>query len=231
MAPQTAYTFTPDVALDAQGNEHFTGEGQLNAQRSGGSYETPYEVDNQTGERNYLINEQDLSQDGDYASDDNEEMYVNAVFDLYPDYEQATEWATRNWSPQRLERFNASVENFEPADFMSQIESMMSEYHEAVADGMPEQVAPEEAEPLPSDEEIYSAYDEGLQTEAGGAEVAMEWLEQAVETQSSDPVYSDIARLTSEFHKGTMTAEDCWVEAINKHSMADLKRIYNHLTN
>lgn len=229
--PQQAFTFVPDVSINEAGQETFTGEGTLQPQRSGGTYETPYEINDQTGQREYNITEQDYQQDGDHIPLDVEAEYVETILQLYPDYSNATQYAIDNWSPQRLERFNKAIDVFDMSDAMPLIEEMMSEYRSAVEDGLPE-VAPEEEEvELPSDEEIYSAYDEGLTTEAGGTEVAMDWLNLAVETEGNDPVMSDIARLSADFHKGQITAEDAWVSAINNHSMAELQRVFKYLTN
>ena len=224
---QHAYTFVPEVALDEHGQEHFTGEGQLNPQRSGGSYETPYQLDDQTGERIYNLTNNDFAQDGDFIPTDLEESYVEAILQTYPDLHLAQEWALRNYPPEKLEDFNNAMESFNPDEMMPRIEELMENYENS----LPDEPHPNDVEELdiPSEEEIYSAFDEGQMSEPEGLETAYEWMDLAEQTQTSNPVFSDVARLTAMFHNGEISSEDAWATALEKHPLHELKKVYNHL--
>lgn len=226
--PDRAYIYTPNVALNESGIQEYTGDGTIESQGGGGTYETNYVIDDETGDRVYDFDETDYSMDGDAVPDIDDE-YIQNIHDAYPDLGNAQMYASRNWSADQLESFNEVMENGELDQVMPRLEDLVNEYRNSGEEHEPQTFDDDEEIELPDEEQIFEAFDEGKESEPAGLEHAMEWLQMAEQTSESDPVYSSVCQLSAAFHNGELSAEDCWSQALETHNLADLVRVYRHL--
>ena len=156
-------TYTPDVEVGDDGVEFYDFNGGELINRSGGqSYEHPYVIDQETGERQYLIEETDLQQDEDYEPIARDE-YLTAIAELYPDLEEAKQYALENWHPDLIAEFDAAVESDNLDYFVPMLEELMEEYRAQYGE-------PEQALEV-SQQEFDEAIAPLLEQEPGGIEM------------------------------------------------------------
>lgn len=231
--PQQAYTFTPEYSEDSTGQQVFTGEGQISSGHRGGViYEQIITEDELTGERQFLLDEEDYQQDEDYQETDSyEELLVEAM----PDLPDALAWAGQVLSPEQIQDFNARMDSGDPDAYMDELEALYEMYLEAEGDDEEDDSDAyedeEEDEDEPSQEEINEALSELADTPAMGRAYAMPFLEQAVQYQTSHPCLSEICALTAEFHNGNIEYGDAIDQLTSKYSLSELKKYYNYLNN
>ncbi|WP_156957137.1 hypothetical protein [Synechococcus sp. KORDI-49] len=221
--PNRPMTFSPSINDDGT---YDVNNGSVSVGRSGGSYESPYQEDEATGQRQYLIEERDLQQDEDYQPD-NDAEYVIALTQAYPDLMDALAYARDNKSPEYILDFNNKIDSGDYGNYVPLIEELVEEYRSQSS------VAPVEEELTDaenvSQDEIDSAVDYLNSQESGGDEVALSWMEQAVEYKESNPIFSAIAHQTARFHRGEIDQSQAIGELLERYSPAQLKPYYEQL--
>ena len=217
-------TFSPSINDDGTYN---VDAGSVSVGRAGGSYDTPYLEDETTGQRQYLIEQQDLQQDGDYEPD-NDAEYVIAITQAYPDLMDALAYARDTKSPEYITDFNNKIDSGDYGAYVPLIEELVEEFR-SVTGGAFVEDEPTDAEDV-SQDEIDTAIDYLNSQEIGGDEVAYGWMEQAVEYQQSHPIYSAIAEQTARFHRGEINQSEAIQELLERYSPAQLKPYYEQLT-
>ena len=65
-------------------------------------------------------------------------------------------------------------------------------------------------------------------SEPQGQQVAVPYLQAAIESQGSNPLYSDWCRLTAQFHNGEIEYTDAWGAMTDKYDLKDLRKMYKH---
>ena len=221
-----AMTFTPGISIGADGQEHYDVENGTLTSRSGFQSEDVVSYNEATGETNILITEEDLQQDADYTPDITEE-YLSSVLEAYPNLEEAQNWAFNNWTDQQVEDFNKAVNTGEPSEMMPKIEQLMEEFYNAEPE-----VASVEEEPTNeiTAEAIVEAYDTLNQQEPEGLESAYEWMNAASQAKDAgDEVMADVLSLTAEFHRGNITAEEAFQQALERHPTDKLAAVYQQM--
>ena len=149
------------------------------------------------------------------------EEYAGNILELYPHYEQVMEWAANTFSNDEIEAYDAIMASSDPSKIMPAIEEMMALYEQR-----------EDREVAFTEQQIDEYYSENLESaEPMGTEYAMEWLQLAVDSQNTDPVLSDIALATAQFHRGEADAEDLVSSILNKHSHSEILNVINSLNN
>ncbi len=218
-------TYSPGVNDDGTCN---TDAGFVSYGRPGGQYETPYQENEETGEREYLIEEQDFQSDLDYQPSVDEE-YQQAIRELYPDIQDALEYALHNKTQEWIISFNKKIDGGNFDEYVPLIEELMEEYRLTV----PAPVSEEELTDAPevTEEEIDAVIEPMLEAEPDGMETAYGWLQAAEEHQSSNPVYSAICSATASFHDGSMTAEEAIAYVLENHPIDEVIQIYQYLQN
>ena len=216
-------TYTPDVEVGDDGVEFYDfNAGELINRSGGQSYEHPYVIDEETGERQYLIEDFDLQQDEDYEPSVADE-YLSAITELYPDLEEAKQYALEHWHPDLIAEFDAAVESDNLDHFVPMLEELMEEYRAQYGE-------PEQAFEV-SQEEFDEAIAPLLEQEPGGIEAAYEWAYQASEYQDANPCYSAVCAATAAFHDGSMDAEEAIASVLDNYSLEEVIPIYNHIYN
>jgi len=221
--PNQAMTYTPDVVMGDDGQEHLSVDSGTISTRSGGSVEIEtYEDEN--GNTRYRIDEEDYQQDGDYQPS-NDEQYIEAIFELYPNYEEAMEFYSQVWSEEQVDAWNQMVDRLEPDELIPAIEEVMAEY-----DALNPQ--PQEQATDITEDDVNQAYAEALDAEPQGDELAYNYMEVAVAAQEEgDACLSGVAALTAAFHRGEITAAEAYEQALSKYDINDLARVYQLLNN
>lgn len=226
MYEKPAMTYTPAVETGEDGVEHYDfNHGEVVTRNGGQSYEHPYVIDEETGARQYLIEDSDLEQDQDYEPSIHDE-YIEAITQLYPDLQDAFEYARENWHPDLIAEYDEAVESGNIDHFVPLLEELMEEYRSEV--GAP--VSEEETTGEVSQEDIDSAIEPMLQMEAEGLETAYEWAYQASQYQDANPCYSAICAATARFHDGSMTASEAISSVLENYPLSDVIPIYKQLT-
>ena len=221
--PNYAYTYTPSVNDDGSYN---LDNGTLIARSGGGRVDAVFEEDEMTGERQYLIEQEDLESDLDYAPA-TEDEYIQAITELYPDLQDALDYAFHNWTPELIEDFNNKVDGGDFDGFVPLIEELMEEYRSTVSAPVENQI-PDDADV--TQEEIDEALEPMLESEPEGMETAYNWLQAAEDYQVSNPVFSAVCAATAAFHNNEMTASEAISSVIDNYPMKDVIRIYKHLS-
>lgn len=227
--PQQAYTYTPEYSTDEAGEPQFTGDGQLTAGHRGGVvYEQIIAEDELTGERQFLIDDNDYQSDEDYLPN---EDYADIVSELYPSLPDALEWASTALDPITAQAFNDAVDSGDESVYMPLLEALMEDYFES--EGFDEDDDSDAYEPEDdiTDDEVNEVMTELSEAEPQGQAFAMPFLEMAVEHQSSHPCLSDICALTAEFHNNKVTYQDAVDELTSKYSLSDIKHYLTYLNN
>lgn len=221
-------SFTPSYEEDATGQQVFTGNGTLSTNGRAGIYETPYEEDQLTGDRRYLIEEQDFQQDAEYQPT---EDYADTVLEVYPDLPDALAWAANNLDPITAQSFNEAVDGGDPDDYMPLLEALLEEYY--ASEGIEDDDDSDAYEPEEdvSEEELNEVVSELAESEPLGQQVAMPYLEMAVQYQSSHPCLSDICALTARFHNNEIEYGEAMDSLVAKYPLSELKKYYTYLNN
>lgn len=219
-----ALTFTPDIVVGEDGREHLSVETGTLHTRQGFQGIDVVEYDELTNEQRLLLDENDYSLDEDYETPLDEE-YTEAIFEAYPDLENALMWAEGEYTADEIAAYDAAMGTGEPSQMMPLIEALLEDYTEAMETGA--EYVEEQEEPI-TEEQVFEAFEEANQTEPAGMETAYSWMEYAEATQG-DEVMSAVAQLTAEFHAGNITAEDAYASALEKYDINELRRVYNYL--
>ena len=218
--PNCAMTYSPAVNDDGT---YDVDNGYVSVGRSGGQYETAYIENDETGERQYLIEEQDLQLDGDYQLSVDEE-YQQAIREVYPDIQDALEYALHNKTQEWIIDFNNKIDGGNFDEYVPLIEELMEEYRLTV----PAPVDEEELTDAPevTQEEIDAVIEPMLEAEPEGVESAYNWLQPAEEYQSSNPVYSTVCSATAPFHDGSISAQEAISSVMENYPMDEEIQIY-----
>lgn len=228
-------TYIPEYQEDASGQQQFTGDGQLYAGRYGGVIEEQaYYQDELTGEMHSLIDEDDFQLDEDYEADVND-TYVDTIHDVYPQLSDALQWASVALDPETIAGFNEAVDSGDESLYMPMIEDLLNDYFDAgglTEDEDSDAYEPEDDEEIEVTDEDYNNVVEDLQAaEPQGQEAAMPFLEAAVSSQGTNPLYSDWMAATARFHAGEIDWNDALDEMTAKYSLSDLAKMYDYLNN
>ena len=218
-------TFSPSINDDGTYN---VDAGSVSVGHTGGTYETPYVENEETGERQYLISNQDLQQDGDYQPD-NEAEYVSALTEAYPDLMDALAYARDNKTLDYINSFNQKIDTGDYGEYVPMIEELIAEFRSVTGTAPVEEELTDE--PVVSPEEIDAAIEPMLETEALGMETAYEWLSMAEQTRDSNPTYSAVCAATAAFHDGSMTAEQAISSVLENYPINEVVKIYQYLNN
>lgn len=208
-----AYTYTPDVVEDSNGQEHLADTGQAIIRQTGQTIDPVFEIDDETGERIYQ-DIPDPEATHEYSTD---ELYINAINEAYPDLQKALAQWSEHASEQDIEHWNNLIDTVDPEELMPMIEGLMADYYAA----NPEEVVEQH--------EIDSAIDNLTSVEPEGTAAAYEWLQ--VAEQATPGAERDVMLAVAEFHKGNMSASEAISSVLAKgYPMTKLKQIYNTLT-
>ena len=141
-------------------------------------------------------------EDDVFESDENDtilmEEYSNSLHEAYPELNDALAWAAANLDPATVQGFN-----------------------EAIAEGDDEEIEV-------SDEDVNAVVEEMQEAEPMGQEFALPYLEAAVESQATNPLYSDWCANTAKFHSGEITWDQAMDDMTSRYSMSDLAKMYNY---
>ena len=218
-----AYTYTPAVNGDGS---YDVSNGTLTSGRGGGQVDAVFEENEVTGERQYLITQQDEQTDLDYQKS-NEEDYLLAIHELYPNIQEMLAFGKNFYPPEHIISFNEAINGDDDAEMWRYLEQLDQDYKE----NNPDYSSVEQVEEVVAQEQIDNAVDGLMSMEAEGNEVAYAWMEQAVEIQDSNPIYSAIAAQTARFHRGEIDASQAISEMLERYTPAQLAPYYQQLTN
>ena len=227
--PQQAYTYTPEYSTDEAGEPQFTGNGQLTAGHRGGViYDQTYAEDELTGERQFLIDDNDYQADEDYLPN---EDYADIVSELYPSLPDALEWASTALDPITAQAFNEAVDSGDESVYMPLLEALMEDYWEAEGFDEDDDSDAYEPEDDVTQEEFDGVISELAESEPLGYEIAMPYLEKAIEFQGTHPCLSEMCQLTARFHTNEISYEDAVDQLVGKYPLSEIKKFYQYLSN
>ena len=198
---------------------------QINQSHQGGEVEHRVVYDDY-GNAHYQIEEEEESFSGEEPSGFDE--YADVVAEAYPMLPDALSWAAVNLDPETSQRFNEAVDSGDPDEFMPLIEALMEDFYES--EGLDEDDYETEPDDV-TEEELGQVIQEMSESEPQGQEVAMGYLQAAIDSQGTNPLYSDWMAKTAQFHNGEIDYESAWQQMTDKYQLADLKEMYHYLNN
>lgn len=224
--PQQPMTVNPVYYESEDGSEQLA-DFQIQHAHQGGQVAHEVYYDDQGNANYYIEEEESFSEETTSDSDD----YVNVIAEAYPDLQDALSWATTNLDPDQAAMFNQAVDSGDPDSYMPLLEALIEDYRES--NGLDEEeYETEETEDEADDvteEELGQVFTEMSESEPQGQAFAMPYLQAAIESQGSNPLYSDWCRLTAQFHNGEIEYEQAWEEMTNKYSLPQLKQMYFYI--
>ncbi len=217
----------PVFSESEDGSEQLT-DFQINQAHQGGEVEQRVVID-EYGNAGYYVEEEESFSDEEPSGFDE---YADVVAEAYPMLPDALSWAAVNLDPEQSQQFNAAVDSGDPDEFMPLIEALMEDYLESTGLGddqyQEEETEEDESEDV-TEEELGQVFTEMSEAQALGQEAAMPYLQAAIDSQGSNPLYSDWCRLTAQFHNGEIEYEQAWEEMTNKYSLPQLKKMYTYI--
>ncbi len=218
-------TFTPavnsDGSYDAEGGTWSTG-------RDGGRCDAVYEENEITGERQYLVTEQEQRSDLDYQRDTDEE-YISNIIELYPNIQQMLAFGKEYYPPEFVIDFNNAMNGEDDGErwqFLELLDQDFRDAHPEVASVQEETTVAEDV----TQAEIDEVLDPMLQEEPAGLEMAYQWLQAAEDSQESNPVYSAVCAATASFHNSEMSAEEAISSVLENYPLDEVIKIYRQLS-
>ena len=213
-------TYSPSVNDDGSYNSD---GGTLVSRSGGGRVDAVFEENEITGERQYLITDEEVRSDLDYQRDVDEE-YIANIIELYPNIQEMLAFGKENYTPEFIIDFNNAIDGDDDAEMWRYLEQLDQDFREAHPS------APVEENNV-SQEEIEAALDPMLQEEPAGMEMAYQWLQAAEASQSSNPVYSAVCAATASFHNNEMSAEEAISSVLERYPLQDVVKVYKQLSN
>lgn len=193
---------------------------------SGGEVEQEFTFD-QYGNAQFEFDEEAYdSEDGESVTDE----YADSVLDAFPDLPNALAWAAATLDADTVQGFNEAVDSGDPDEYMPLLEALMEDFMES-DEFEPQETETDSDEIEVSDEEVNAVVEEMQESEPMGQEFALPYLEAAVNSQGTNPLYSDWCAATARFHSGEIDWEDAMDEMTSKYSMSDLAKMYHYMNN
>ena len=159
-----------------------------------------------------------------------EESYTEALLSSNPDIGDALDWGVDNLPQELIDTYNQAVDAGN-LDLMHELlDVILGQYRTFNPEEVEEELydPQEELEEI-SDEQFDDAIDSLNAQEAGGTELAYQWLEAA--EASSDPVFADIAQMTARFHRGEVTSNEAIDAVIAAHGLNKAAKFYRQYMN
>ena len=221
--PQTPMTVNPVYYESDDGQEQLA-DFEIQHAHQGGQVEQQIVYDDY-GNPHYQIEEEESFSDEEPSGFDE---YADVVAEAYPMLPDALSWAAVNLDPETSQRFNEAVDSGDPDEFMPLIEALMEDFYES--EGLDEDDYETEDEPEEvTEEELGQVIQEMANSEPLGQEAAMPYLQAAIDSQGSNPLYSDWMAMTAKFHNGEIDYEEAWGRMTEKYQLSDLKQMYQYL--
>ena len=224
--PQQPMTVSPIYQESEDGQQHLADFEIQHAHQGGQVAQEVYYDD--YGNAHYQVEEEEsFSEESTSGLDE----YSDVVMEAYPDLPDALSWAALNFDPHQAQQFNAAVDSGDPSEFMPLVEALMQDYLESngLDEEEYEQEETEEEDEDVTEEELGQVLQEMADTTPLGQEAAMPYLQAAIESQGTNPLYSDWMALTASFHNGELDYEDAWQQMTDKYELTDLKKMYNYI--
>lgn len=223
--PNQPMTISPIYQESEDGSEQLADFHVQHAHQGGQVAQEIYYDDN--GNAHYYVEEEEsFSAEEQPGSDE----YADVVMEAYPDLPNALSWAAANLDPDTVQRFNEAVDGGDPDEYMNLLEALVEDYRES--EGLDEVEYETEDEPEEvTQEELGQVIQEMSESEPLGQEAAMPYLQAAIDSQGSNPLYSDWMAMTAKFHNGEIDCEEAWGRMTEKYQLSDLKQMYNYLNN
>ena len=224
--PQQPMTVNP-VYYESEDGQEQLADFQIQHAHRGGEVEQQIVYDDY-GNAHYYVEEEESFSEEEQTLDD---QYADSVLECYPHLPDALSWAASALDDEQIDFYDQAVATGDPSVFMPLIESLLNDYYEA--NGLDEEEYEEEETEDDVDdvteEELGQVFTEMSEAEPMGQEAAMPYLQAAIDSQGSNPLYSDWMALTAQFHNGEIEYEQAWEQMTDKYSLPQLKQMYNYI--
>ena len=221
--PQQPMTVSPIYQESEDGQQQLADFEIQHAHQGGQVAQEVYYDD--YGNAHYRVEEEETFSEEEPSGLDS---YSDAVIETYPQLPDALQWAASNLDPHQSQQFNEAVASGDPSQFMPLVEALMEDYLESNGLDEEEYEQEETEEEDVTEQELGEVFTEMSEAEPQGQEAAMPYLQAAIESQSSNPLYSDWMALTAQFHNGEIDYEEAWGQMTDKYELTDLKKMYQH---
>lgn len=224
--PQQPMTVNPVYYESEDGSEQLA-DFQIQHAHQGGQVAHEVYYDDQGNANYYIEEEESFSEEDEQSGFDD---YSDVVMEAYPMLPDALSWAAVNLDPETSQRFNEAVESGDPDEFMPLVEALMQDYLDSY--GIEEEDYEEETEDDVDDvteEELGQVFTEMSEAEPQGQAFAMPYLQAAIDSQGTNPMFSDWMGLTAQFHNGEIDYESAWQQMTDKYELTDLKKMYHYI--
>ncbi|MDC0325913.1 hypothetical protein OAL60_00575 [bacterium] len=221
--PQTPMTVNPVYYESDDGQEQLA-DFEIQHAHQGGQVEQQIVYDDY-GNPHYQIEEEESFSDEEPSGFDE---YADVVAEAYPMLPDALSWAAVNLDPETSQRFNEAVDSGDPDEFMPLIEALMEDFYESEGLDQDDYETEDEPEEV-TEEELGQVIQEMANSEPLGQEAAMPYLQAAIDSQGSNPLYSDWMAMTAQFHNSEISYEEAWGRMTEKYQLSDLKQMYQYL--
>ena len=166
------------------------------------------------GKYHHLFEDISLESEEQERSNFNEDQYVEALYEINPDLEDAVTWGTENLSPDLLNVYNKKIDSDSLSDLNEAVEFILDQYRNRTQDAPP-QVKEEESD----DSEVDELSEEETQILNDAAQ------------ESGNETYALVAAATSSFHAGEVSAQEAIDFCLNNCDLKELSQVYQYLMN
>ena len=239
--PDRAYTVNPVYSENGLGEEYIADLSVVPSGHSGAvgrdgqvrNWETDYYTDAQDQMHHRFENVELESDNG--PSTFNEDAYIEAIHESYPQLTDAVAWAADNLPQEWIDEYNAKIDSDDLDDLHSAVEWMLqqyAEYGDVDADNILEEIEAdvEMAELSEEETEILNNVVEELQSSEPTPEYVSEWNDAYdVAVEAGDETFAQVAQVTALFHAGEMSGEEAIDYCLNHCDLKELSRVYNYI--
>ena len=223
--PQQPMTVNP-VYYESEDGQEQLADFEIQHAHRGGEVEQQIVYDDYGNAHYYVEEEESFSEETTSDSDD----YVNVIAEAYPDLQDALSCAAATLDPEQSQQFNAAVDSGDPDSYMPLLEALIDDYRES--NGLDEEeyeTEETEDEDEVTEQELGEVFTQMSEAQALGQEAALPYLQAAIDSQGTNPLYSDWMALTAQFHNGEIEYEQAWEQMTDKYSLPELKQMYNYI--
>ena len=140
-----------------------------------------------------------------------DDQLVDAFTEANPDTQAAIAYVSQFWSEQEKAEWDSRVDNADWFDLAQDLEQILQQYR---TDGSPDVDIYEE--PEITQQQVDAEYQDLLESEPEGIELASEQLNEAEQYyQQGDQLAAQIMMASSQFHSGAMSADQAIESVLN----------------
>ena len=208
-------TYTPGEGVNADGSTFADPNAGSFQVRSGGRSIDAVKVTNElTGQEEWDYEVENYQEETEGFSVDD---YADALAETTPNLQDALKWAVNGGlTPEQVQEHDRLMDSDDPGVLNDAIDKLMNAFYEQNGEPVAatDEVDEPEMEPI-TEEEVDNTISSLTTNEAGGTEVAFQFLKQAEQTEN--PMERDLLMSAASFHRGEQSASFLIQQAIERY--------------